>query len=31
MGEVIGYLDQYIGDEFFEYRVRYLIMNLYLK
>ncbi|MEG0440364.1 MAG: DUF1835 domain-containing protein [Solibacillus sp.] len=27
IGEVIGYLDQYIGDEFFEYRVRHLIMN----
>ncbi|WP_071394780.1 DUF3658 domain-containing protein [Bacillus tuaregi] len=27
IGEVIGYLDQYIGDEYFEYRVRHLIMN----
>lgn len=27
IGEVIGYLNQYIGDEFFEYRVRHLIMN----
>lgn len=27
IGEVIGYLDQYIGDEFIEYRVRHLIMN----
>ena len=27
IGEVIGHLNQYIGDAFFEYRVRYLIMN----
>lgn len=27
IGEVIGYLEQYIGDQYFEYRVRYLIMN----
>ncbi|WP_228275825.1 DUF3658 domain-containing protein [Gracilibacillus oryzae] len=27
IGEVIGNLDQYFGDEFFEYRVRNLIMN----
>lgn len=27
IGEVIGYLDQYIGDEYVEYRVRHLIMN----
>ncbi len=27
IGEVIGYLDQYIGDVYFEYRVRHLIMN----
>ena len=27
IGEVIGYLNQYIGDEYFEYRVRHLIMN----
>ncbi|MES9685761.1 DUF3658 domain-containing protein, partial [Gottfriedia acidiceleris] len=27
IGEVIGYLDQYVGDEFIEYRVRQLIMN----
>jgi hypothetical protein len=27
IGEVIGYLDQYIGDEYLEYRVRHLIMN----
>ncbi|MDL4839441.1 DUF1835 domain-containing protein [Aquibacillus rhizosphaerae] len=27
IGEVIGCLDQYIGDAYFEYRVRYLIMN----
>ncbi|WP_042148359.1 DUF1835 domain-containing protein [Paucisalibacillus sp. EB02] len=27
IGEVIGYLDQYIGDVYVEYRVRHLIMN----
>lgn len=27
IGEVIGHLNQSIGDAFFEYRVRYLIMN----
>jgi len=27
IGEVIGYLDQYISDEYFEYRVRHLITN----
>lgn len=27
IGEVIGYLNQYIGDQFFEYRVRHLIMK----
>ncbi|WP_077319159.1 DUF3658 domain-containing protein [Virgibacillus proomii] len=28
IGKVIGHLNQYIGDDFFfEYRVRYLIMN----
>ena len=27
IGEVIGYLDQYIGDAYIEYRVRHLIMN----
>ncbi|RSL35095.1 DUF1835 domain-containing protein [Salibacterium salarium] len=27
IGEVMGYLDQYIGDQFFEYRVRHLIVN----
>ncbi|MDQ0496620.1 DUF1835 domain-containing protein [Paenibacillus brasilensis] len=27
IGEVIGYLDQQIGDEFFEYRLRYLAYN----
>ncbi|WP_225942065.1 DUF1835 domain-containing protein [Sporosarcina limicola] len=27
IGEVIGHLDQYIGDTFLEYRVRHLIMN----
>ncbi|MGY4691014.1 DUF1835 domain-containing protein [Salibacterium sp. K-3] len=27
IGEVIGYLDQYIGDVYFEYRVRHLIMH----
>lgn len=27
IGEVIGHLDQYIGDEYFEYRVRCLIIN----
>ena len=27
IGEVMGYLNQYIGDQFFEYRVRYLIVN----
>ncbi|RLL48309.1 DUF1835 domain-containing protein [Oceanobacillus piezotolerans] len=27
IGEVIGYLDQYISDEYIEYRVRQLIMN----
>lgn len=27
IGEVMGHLDQYIGDHFFEYRVRRLIVN----
>lgn len=27
IGEVIGYLDQYIGDSYVEYRVRHLIIN----
>jgi hypothetical protein len=27
IGEVMGHLNQYIGDQFFEYRVRYLIVN----
>lgn len=27
IGEVIGNLNQYIGDQFVEYRVRHLIMN----
>ncbi len=27
IGQVIGLLNQYIGDQFFEYRLRYLIMN----
>jgi len=27
IGEVIGNVDQYIGDGFVEYRVRLLIMN----
>jgi hypothetical protein len=27
IGEVMGYLNQYIGDQFFEYRVRHLIVN----
>ncbi|PEL14464.1 DUF1835 domain-containing protein [Bacillus sp. AFS017336] len=27
IGEVIGYLEQYIGDGYIEYRVRHLIMN----
>ena len=32
IGEVMGYLNQYIGDQFFEYRVRHLIMEwCYLK
>lgn len=27
IGEVMGHLNQYIGDQFFEYRVRHLIVN----
>lgn len=27
IGGVMGYLNQYIGDQFFEYRVRHLIVN----
>ncbi|MFT8319965.1 MAG: DUF1835 domain-containing protein [Bacillus sp. (in: firmicutes)] len=27
IGEVIGYLDQYIGDQYIEYRLRQLIIN----
>ncbi|WP_232697558.1 DUF1835 domain-containing protein [Brevibacillus daliensis] len=27
IGEVIGHVDQYIGDQYVEYRVRHLIMN----
>ncbi|MGM0829182.1 MAG: DUF1835 domain-containing protein [Bacillota bacterium] len=27
IGEVLGHVEQYIGDGYFEYRVRYLIMN----
>jgi hypothetical protein len=27
IGEIIGYLDQFVGDEYIEYRVRQLIMN----
>lgn len=27
IGELIGLLDQYVGDQFFEYRVRHLILN----
>ncbi|MGD6801820.1 DUF1835 domain-containing protein [Rossellomorea aquimaris] len=27
IGELIGHLNQYVGDQFFEYRVRHLILN----
>lgn len=27
IGEVIGHLEQYLGDQYFEYRLRHLIMN----
>lgn len=27
IGEVMGHLNQYIGDQFIEYRVRHLIVN----
>ncbi|KAB7672050.1 DUF1835 domain-containing protein [Bacillus sp. B1-b2] len=27
IGEVLGHVDQYIGDQYFEYRVRHLIVN----
>ena len=30
IGEVMGYLNQYIGDQFFEYRVRHLISEWHI-
>ncbi|MED4567583.1 DUF3658 domain-containing protein, partial [Bacillus atrophaeus] len=27
VGEVLGHLEQYLGDQFIEYRVRHLIKN----